>query len=105
MNTSDKEIKGRLAASGSWGEPLSLITGQETVEELREMIIAFAEACPTGQNHIFCPFRILSGLSYDSLTNLVRHISRESCVGLFEQELACRSRADAACRKGLATTC
>ena len=77
---------------------MSLLAGDETLEELREMIIEFSEACPIGRNHPYCPFRILSGLSYDSLTNLVSTMSRDTCIALFEQELKCRSQAETPCR-------
>ena len=99
MNTSDEKIQRRLAARGARGEPLSLITQRETLAELREMILEFSEACPAGQNHPHCPFRIMAGLSYDSLVSLINHLPQEACVNLFDQELACRSQADALCRK------
>jgi len=93
MNTSDKIIQLRLAARGPEGEPQSLIAGTETLAELREVIVGFSEGCPAGRNHPHCPFRLLSGLSYDSLTNLVNSMSRETCLDLFQQELQCRSQA------------
>ena len=92
MKTSAKTIQMRLAERGLQGGALSLITGKETLEKLREMIIEFSEDCPSGHNHPHCPFCIMSGLSYDSLTNLVNHMSRETCLNLFEQEWQCRSQ-------------
>jgi len=67
------------------------------------MIIEFSEDCPTGRNHQHCPFCIMSGLSYASLTNLVNNISREVCVHMFEQELQCRSQVKPPTRDGLAS--
>ena len=98
INGPDNETRTRLTSRGSQGEPLSLITGKESVEELRELIVDFSEACPAGQNHPHCPFRILSGLSYDSLEKLVKSMPRETCVAFFEQELKCRTQADLRCR-------
>jgi len=103
MKTSDETIQMRLAGRGLQGEPLSLISGKETLEELRELIIEFSEDCPSGHNHPHCPFCVMSGLSYDSLANLVNHMSRENCLNLFEQELQCRFQTKSTGRKDLAT--
>ena len=73
---------------------MSLITGEETLEELRNMIVELSEACPSGWNQPHSPFQILSGLSYASLTNLVKNLPRESCLNLFELELESRSQAE-----------
>ena len=99
MNKPDNEIQTRLITRGPQGEALSLITGRESVEELRELIIDFSEACPAGQNHPHCPFRILSGLSFVSLENLVKNMPRETCINIFDQELKCRSQARLPCQR------
>ncbi len=39
-------IPERLTARGSRGELSSLITGAESLEELKQLIIAYSQACP-----------------------------------------------------------
>ena len=80
-----RTMQERMVASGPGEEPWSLLTGQETLAELRNLIVRFSQACPTEQRHFGCPFCILSGLSYASLTNLVRDLSQEVCLDLFKQ--------------------
>jgi len=76
---------------------VSLITGQETLEELRNLIIQFSQACPAKQTHFQCPFFIIGTLSYASLTKLVNNFPREACLDLFQMEWNCRSQAMAPC--------
>lgn len=76
---------------------MSLITGQETLEELRNLIIQFSQACPAKQTHFQCPFFIIGTLSYASLTKLVNNFPREACLDLFQMEWNCRSQAMAPC--------
>lgn len=92
--TIQDRIQERLAARGPEGKPLSLLTGQETLAELRNMIVELSREGPTGLENPGCPFRMMSGLTYASLTNLVNHMPREACVDLFEMELNCRSKAN-----------
>lgn len=79
------------------GEEPMMFTGQESVEELREMIIRFSMKCVAspGHNNVSSPFRILSGPSYASLTSFVQRIPRNACVRLIEDELVCRFQAKA----------
>ena len=93
MNT----LQHRLAAKGLGGGPLSLLTGTETLAELRNLIINYSEACPEGLHYPHSPFRMLSGLSYASLCNLVNHLPYDTCVSLFDQELECRAAAVLGC--------
>jgi hypothetical protein len=88
-------IKDRLTARGPGGEPLSLLTGQETLAELRNLIIQFSRECPEGRRNPGCPFCMMSGLTDASLTNVVNRLSREACVDLFQMELDRRSQAEA----------
>ena len=74
--------------------PLPLPTGEETLEELREMILRFTVTCPSNQNHPHCPFRSMSTLSDGLLKDLVSKIPRENCLGLFELERQCRDQAE-----------
>lgn len=77
---------------------LSFLTGQEPVADLRNMIVHYSQTCPVTQNDPQGPFRILSSLDYASLTALVKEMSRETCLNLFEQEFECRSRSGNECR-------
>jgi hypothetical protein len=95
MNDTAKELRKRMVARGPNGEHLSLLAGNESLAELQAMIIEFTQLCPAGKNHDHCPFHMLSGLSYASLTRLVNNMSHESCLDLFEQERNCRFQADA----------
>ncbi len=82
----------RLAACGPQGQALSLITGQESLEQLRELIIQYAASCPANETHLVCPFHIMGTLSYSSLTTLVNRLPRQACLDLFEMEQRCRSQ-------------
>jgi hypothetical protein len=92
-----KKLEARMIARDPQGKCFPLPTGTETVEELREMIIFFCQACPAGQNHLHCPFRTMSGLSYHAMTGLVKNLPHQSCLNLFELEFDCRSREDSSC--------
>lgn len=94
MKDSATELRKRMEARGPLGEHLSLITGQETLEELKSMIIYLSQECPVHKSHPHCPFRVMSGLSYSSVTLLVKGMPHESCVNLFELELNYRSKGD-----------
>jgi hypothetical protein len=97
MNDLDKNLQRRIVAEGSNGERFSLLTGSETVEELREIIVHLCHACPAKNNHAHCPFRTMSGLSFHAIANLVKNLPRESCLNLFEMELKCRSQQESPC--------
>jgi hypothetical protein len=83
-----------MEVRGPQGEPLSLLTGAETLPELKDLMLALCNACPAGKAHPHCPIRILSGLSHVAVTRLIQSMPRESCLNLFELELECRSRND-----------
>lgn len=85
-------VQSRLAARGPASEPLPLITGQESLEELRRMVIQFSHACPAKQIHLECPFHIMGTLSHDSLASFVNSLTRQACVNLFQMELECRAK-------------
>jgi hypothetical protein len=69
----------------------ALITGLETDTKLRMLVMQFVAKCPAGEHHAHCPFRTLSGLSYGSLDTLLKDMSREALLELFELERECRS--------------
>lgn len=97
MKDLESELRMRFAARGPQGEHLSLLTGGESLDELKGMIILLCQECTAGQNHPHCPFRIMSGLSYVSVTRLVKGMPHESCLNLFELELNCRSQDEFTC--------
>jgi len=86
-------LQDRLAARGSKGEPLSLITGQESLAELQDLILQLSQACPAKQPHLQCPFFIIGTLSRASQTVLVNQLTHKACLDLFQMELDCRSQA------------
>ena len=90
----NQKILKRMSARGLQEEHLSLLTGQESLAELQEIIIRLSERCPAGDNHHFCPFRLLGGLSHASLTCLVNEMNKATCMELFDQERICRTQAE-----------
>lgn len=97
INGQVKAIADRLAASGLDGEPLSLLTGKETLEELRALVFQLSKGCPNQQKHVPCPFAMLASLTHASLTSLVKNLSHQACVDLFQLELTCRSQTNFTC--------
>lgn len=92
MRTNEQTLKATAsgpAASGPAGEPLTLITGQESLEELRNIIIKFSEAGSGRQTHLHGPFRLMGSLSHDSLRTLVNGLTRKACLDLFQMEQNC----------------
>ena len=76
---------------------MPLISGQESLEELRQMVIEFCHVCPAKQIHLECPFHIMGTLSRDSLASFVNSLTRQACVNLFQLELDCRSKYGTPC--------
>jgi hypothetical protein len=97
----DRQFKGKiesqLPAKVPGGEVLSLITGQESLEELRLLVVEFSQACPVKKTNLACPFHIMGTLSHASLATLANSLSRESCLALFKMELDCRSQSNSPC--------
>lgn len=97
MNWEPADLKNRFAARGPQGEFLSLLTGKETEQDLREIIFHLAQSfqhsqlCPAGRAHQQCPFRIMAGLSHSTVKNLANSMSPRDCQHLFEMELQCRT--------------
>lgn len=84
------EIRRRAQRVGPDNEPLSVITGAESDEELRDMAVKMLEACPLGKHHCQCPFRILSGLSWVAARSILNDMKREQIIDFFELERQCR---------------
>lgn len=98
MGISPTKLAEQAATKNPQGEPLSLIKGNETTEELKDLIIRLIQKCPAGKAHFQCPFRIMSSLSLDAINQTVQSLSRESCLKLFEMERECRAIYAAECQ-------
>jgi hypothetical protein len=94
--TTQKTLDDRLAARGPAGNPLPSITGQESVEELRQLIIEFSQNSLAQSNQLDSPFHIIGTLSYASMTTLINNLSHKNCLELFRMERECRALAMAA---------
>lgn len=84
------ELLERASVKDSIGEPLMLINGDESTEDLKDLILQLTQRCPLGDDHFHCPFQILSGLTPASIARTVQGLTREACLQLFEMELECR---------------
>jgi hypothetical protein len=73
-------------------EPLSAVTGGETDAELRDLIVKLTQKYSGCHNRQKCMLRVLSGLTYISLGNLVKGFSRELCVEILNSPCACQAR-------------
>jgi hypothetical protein len=87
----------RLKTLGPDGKYLPVITGRESDEDLREMVLQMSQSCPLNLACLHCPFRILQGLSYASLNKTVAGLDRTGCLELFALESACRNQVAAQC--------
>lgn len=86
-----KQLADKVASREPEENPAMLVSGQETTENLKDLIIELTQQCPWGNNHFQCPFRILSGLTHGSIIRTVQALSRESCLELFKMERECRA--------------
>ncbi|HUC86071.1 MAG TPA: hypothetical protein VL970_12815 [Candidatus Acidoferrales bacterium] len=73
------------------------VTGDESDDELREMVVEFASEYFGCQNDIDCPFRRLNGLTFNSLRHLLEGMDRPSILGLFDLECESRNREASQC--------
>lgn len=81
----------RISTRGPDGKWLSLVAGDESEQDLRDIIRRLTNRCPADQRHPRCPFRALSGLSYDSFISVVAPMNRQALLELFEMECECRN--------------
>ena len=66
-----------------------VVTGAESEEQLRELVLQISTNCSalgTGQQ---CPFQLLAGLSWSSLRTTLDQMKHSQLLGLFELEGAC----------------
>jgi hypothetical protein len=87
----------KFAVRNPLGEWVCLISGEESEAELRSLIVQIVMKFPQVEAHPHCPFHMLSGLSYTSMSTTVNALSRAACLGLFEMERDCRAVCAAAC--------
>lgn len=83
-------LTARLADRDATGRFLSVLTGDESDAELRELALRFMEACPVNCDQHHCPFRILGHLYHASSKALINTMSRSGLVSLFEGEVETR---------------
>jgi hypothetical protein len=83
-------IAARLLAKGQDGRPLPAVSGEETDEQLRQLVFDMSGKCPVGKNHPHCPFNMLGGLSRTSLRTFVTAMNRQALLNLFDLERNCR---------------
>ena len=92
-----EKYKKRLLAQGPGGKFSSLVSGQESEQEVKRVIFRLVQEfqhqqhCPAGKAHPECPFRIMAGLSHASVKDLVHSMPLQDCLELFEMELASRT--------------
>jgi len=84
-------IATRLLSRGANGKFLSTITSDETVGELRALVVRLAHECPLCQHHFGCPFRSLHQLYHITLQAWLHGMSRAALLGLFELEYEARN--------------
>jgi len=80
-----------------------LISGDETVEELRQAIGQISHRCPLGKSHERCPFRMFGLLSPHIRDKLIDALTIEACLHFFELERECRASPDCASNTASAT--
>ena len=85
----------RLSTRGPDGTFLSALTGDETDDELRLLVVRFAQACPACKEHSGCPFGALRNLYHASLQAILDGMTRSAMLGLFELEQEARNNSAA----------
>lgn len=61
---------------------------------LSEKLLGLTYACPKGRYEAQCPFILLAGLSHSSREAVLKRMSRDELIGLFDLVPACRCPAD-----------
>ena len=91
-------IQARLQAKDAAGRHLPAVSGDESVEELREIAEHIMYFCPAAHAAVGCPFDRLAKLTDKSMHAALEHMSREALLALFEMERECRAQALAKAR-------
>ena len=84
-------IKARLTERGPDGKLLSVLTGDETDAELRELAVHFTQTCPANRQNPACPFRSLNHFYHVTLKSLLDGMTHKSLVSLFDLECEVRN--------------
>jgi hypothetical protein len=82
----------RTATRGQDGKLASVLTGNETDEELRVLTLRFTQHYQFDQGPNFNPFRVLGGLPRETLHKMITEMDREAMLFLFESECEYRNR-------------
>ena len=92
MNTNWNNAVIRMTTKGPDGRYLSAITGNESDEELRELITYLVNHCHSLDERKHCPFKMLHRLPAEVRRGLVDAMRRSTMLELFETERECRIR-------------
>jgi hypothetical protein len=71
---------------------MSALVGNETDEELRTLTLRFTRHYCLDQGPDFNPFRVLSGLPWGAINQMIAEMNREAILFLFESECEYRNR-------------
>ena len=103
MKLSAAEIVAVLSKDRLDGDPVPILSGAESDVELHELMFRFSQRCPVGRRGPNCPFRLLDGLSWTSLKNLLANMDRKTMLEIFQMELdnrrGCLAAADSSLPK------
>lgn len=87
----------RLSSPGTDGKLQSVISGDESDAELREIVVGFIEHCSASKRNPRCPFRILKYTYQESLSELMAGMTRSALLSLIEMEVKIRNDNPALC--------
>jgi len=81
----------RMASKGPDGKFFPAYTGAESDEELRSIVVRFAQRGFLCHTRHECALRPMAGLTYVSLQNLANSMTRDTCLRILDAEWACRN--------------
>ena len=84
------ETKRRIAVPAADGLYFPAFTGTETDAELRELVLQMARNCRQKYSHPICQFRMLLGLSFPAMQNLLNNMERSALLDMLNEECFCR---------------
>jgi len=90
MMLSWPETQRRICFPATNGQYLPAFTGNETDTELRELILQMARHCRREHSHPICQFRMMLGLSFPAMQNLLNNLSRAALLDILKEECFCR---------------
>jgi hypothetical protein len=89
------KVNARMTTCGANGKLQSALMGTESDEELRVLALKFTQYYQLDQRADHNPFRMMSGLTRESLHKLIGEMNRETILFLFESECEYRNRKQA----------